>query len=75
MKIGDRVTPTNPTHHQKHGYGCLVHFHGDKSIVHFENGTRGLFSLKELSRQLTVSEAARRAAKDMVKEEIASVGS
>lgn len=68
MKIGARVTPINPTLHLKHGFGCLVHFHNHNAVVHFENGTRGSFSVEDLTRQLTVTEAARAAAKDMLAE-------
>lgn len=69
MKIGDRVTPKDPTKHLKHGFGCLIHFHRGLAVVHFENGTRGSFlAVEELTRQMTKTEAARAAAKDMMKE-------
>jgi len=68
MKTGARVTPKDPTKHLKHGFGCLVHFHRDLAVVHFENGTRGSFATSDLTRQLTKTEAHRAALKDMAKE-------
>lgn len=65
ISVGTRVTPKNHDLHLKHGWGCLTHYHLNKAVVHFENGTRQIFDSIGLEKAMTKTEAHRAALKDL----------